>query len=40
MKNLRVQTCVGLLLIAANNPAPAQAQPDPQTSAHGVPVKR
>jgi hypothetical protein len=38
MKNPHVQICVGLLLLAANSAAPAQAQPAPQTPAGGVPV--
>jgi hypothetical protein len=33
MENLRVQICAGLLLVAASNAAPAQAQPAPQTPA-------
>jgi hypothetical protein len=38
MKNLRVQICAGLLLVAASSAAPAQAQPAPQTPATSVPV--
>jgi hypothetical protein len=39
MKNLRIQICAGLLLVAANNAAIAQAQPAPQAPAgSAVPV--
>lgn len=36
MKNLRVQICAGLLLVAADNAALAQAQPAPLAPAGGV----
>lgn len=38
MKNLRVQTCAGLLLVAASNAALAQAQSASQVPAGSIPV--